>query len=78
MTTVTLTFGGKSQTVDRAVVESQLVKAEARIADIAATMAGHRTDRRIGAAELATAEQRAAADIKRFSDIADACRIALA
>lgn len=78
MSTVTLTFGGKSQTVDRAVVVAQLKKAEARLADIAATMAGHRADSRISAAELATVEQRATAEIKRFSDIADACRIALA
>ena len=62
MDQVTITYNGKSQTVARSVVESQLRKAEDRIA----------ADR----AKVQSAE--VAADISRFESIAAACRTALA
>lgn len=78
MIQVTLTFGGKSQTVDRAIVESQLRKAEQASSDVRGKLAAVMADSRISAAEKTAATQRANADIARYESIADACRAALA
>lgn len=78
---VTINYGGKSQVVARAVAESQVVKAEAAIANLRAQVAerhaAHRAKPTTSDAEQAAADKSAAEQIARYEAIVAACRAAL-